>query len=51
METVGDWRSLDFRGYADTAKDVESEMAKLLIETEDLSGDEVLSPGTRGTEG
>ena len=38
---VGCWRSLSFLGYVDIARDVERDMSKLLVGTEDLSEDEV----------
>ena len=51
---VGEWRSLAFRGYVDTALDVERDMSRLLIGPDAISGEEedVLAPGngvpTRG---
>ena len=37
---LGVWRSFAFRGYYDTTLDVERDMSKLLIETENVSGEE-----------
>ena len=41
IATVGEWRSLAFLGYVDTALDVARDMSKLLIETEELTDEEV----------
>ena len=45
IATVGEWRSLAFLGYVETALDVARDMSKLLIETEELTDEEVQSPG------
>ena len=45
IATVGEWRSLAFLGYVDTALDVARDMAKLVIETEELTDEEVQSLG------
>ena len=45
IATVGEWRSLAFLGYVDTALDVARDMSKLLIETEELTDEEGQSPG------
>ena len=46
--SLGTWRSLAFRGYVDTTLDVERDMSKLLIETDELSDEEeVLTSGKR----
>ena len=37
---VGEWRPLAFRGYVDTTFDVERDMSKILIETDQLTEDE-----------
>ena len=41
VASVGEWRSLAFMGYVDISLDVARDMAKLLIEREELSEDEV----------
>ena len=41
VASLGKWRRLASMGYIDIAKDVARDMSKLLIECEQLSGDEV----------
>ena len=40
IATLGDWKSLAFRGYSDLTYNVERDMAKLLIETDAMDSDE-----------
>ena len=40
VATLGDWRSLAFRGYMDLTQELDRDMAKLLIETEQLHSEE-----------
>ena len=39
IATVGGWKSLAFRGYVDLTQEVDRDMAKLLIETEQLDSE------------
>ena len=39
MVSLGEWRSLAFRGYVDITPDLDRDMSKLLLETDDLESD------------
>lgn len=39
VATLGEWRSLAFRGYVDITAELDRDMSKLLAETEDLDSD------------
>ena len=39
IATLGEWRSLAFRGYVDIAAELDRDMSKLLAETNDLESD------------
>ena len=49
--SLGTWQSLAFRGYVGTTLDIERDMSKLLVETEEISdGEEVSASGERDDE-
>ena len=50
IASLDDWRSLAFSGYVDLTPELDRDMSRLLIETEDLEsylGDEVRTLGAR----
>ena len=48
VAALGEWRSLDFRGYVDRATELGRDMSKLLAETDKINSDDVIWVMTLG---